>query len=86
MSADATRWAWRQAVSRGSEKLMLLYLAYQVDQDQGPAPTIERMSEATALNRKSVLAALRILEKEGLIQSIRVGRAKAYQLVRGDGG
>ena len=82
MSLDATRWAWRQAGVRSSDKFVLLSLADRADEAHRCYPSIQRLAADTLLDRKTVMAALTRLETAGLLRSEkRLGHGNFYALL-----
>ena len=82
MSLDATRWAWQQAVTRSTDKLVLLSLADRANEAHQCYPSILRLAADTGCNRKTVMEAIRRLEESGLIEASKAwGKGTVYQLV-----
>lgn len=72
MSARATFWAWSVTGIKSSQKLVLLCLADNHNDDSGQCnPSVAFISDKTGLNRKTILQALADLEAEGLIEGKR---------------
>lgn len=70
MSAKATFWAWDQRGLSSSQKLVLLCLADNHNEDSGRCdPSVQFIADKTALNRKTILRALSDLEDLGLVVS-----------------
>lgn len=69
MSARATFWAWSITGIKSSQKLVLLCLADNHNDDSGQCnPSVAFISDKTGLNRKTILQALADLESIGLIE------------------
>ena len=82
MSIDATRWAWRQQVSRSADKLVLLSLADRADENHRAFPSVERLSQDTCCDRKTIIRAVARLEESGLIRAEKSGgKVTIYELV-----
>lgn len=70
MSLKAIAWAWEQPIKPASAKLVLLYLADCTNRETGACfPSIERISEHTSLDRKTIINGLSILEVIGAISA-----------------
>lgn len=68
MSYDAERWARSQKVGNASAKFVLIELANAFNRESGKCyPSIDALEEATELNRKTVIAATKLLEEKGFI-------------------
>lgn len=68
MSYDAEKWARSQKVGNSSAKFVLIELANALNRDSGKCyPSIDALEEATELNRKTVIAATKLLEEKGFI-------------------
>lgn len=82
MSAEATFWAWDQAIKPASAKLVLLCLANCHNDSTGQCnPSLGRIAEMTGLNIKTVPDAISKLENSGLIVvERRVKRASDFVL------
>jgi hypothetical protein len=82
VSFEATKWAWKVSGITSSQKLVLLKLADQAHKTTNECfPGIASMSEETALDPKTISAALKELEKHGLIVVSRaIGRSNRYRL------
>lgn len=82
MSLDATRWAWMQTCRRATDKLVLLSMADRADENHVCFPSVTRLSADTQLNRKTVMEAIRRLQKVGLIDTVKsTGASNVYRLV-----
>lgn len=82
MSIDASRWAWKQAGLRPSERLVLLSLADRAGENHDCFPSISRLEKDTGLNRKTIYQALKSLEEKGVISiKKRHGAANKYRLI-----
>lgn len=72
MSYDAERWARSQKVGNASAKFVLIELANALNKDDVECyPGIDTLEESTELNRKTVLAATKLLEEKGFIKKPR---------------
>lgn len=82
MSAEATFWAWMMGVKPASAKLTLLCLADYHNTDTGRCdPSASTIAEFTGLDKKTVPAALDMLERAGLITiDQRRGTSPQYNL------
>ena len=68
MSYDAEKWARSQKVGNASAKFVLIELANAFNRESGKCyPSIDALEEATELNRKTVIAATKLLEEKGFI-------------------
>ena len=86
MSIDAIRWAFSQQVRRPAAKLVLLSLADRVGESFECWPSKARLIHDTSLDRKTVQAALKYLESEGLIEDTgkrrgRTGQVRVWRLI-----
>lgn len=82
MSLDATRWAWQQAITRSTDKLVLLSLADRANESHQCYPSIQRLASDTGCDRKTVMQAVRRLEESGLIEAAKArGKGTNYQLI-----
>lgn len=80
MSLEALHWAYSQEVLSSSKKYVLVTLAYHADVDTNRAwPTIQTLARETALDRKTVIQALKQLVQGGFITDTgdRAGRTKS---------
>ncbi|HVW50827.1 MAG TPA: helix-turn-helix domain-containing protein [Trinickia sp.] len=71
MSADAVEWALSQSVKRSAAKFVLAVLAHRVNAEAGDLiawPSVQSLCDSTGQDRKTVLANLRRLIDEGLIE------------------
>ena len=72
MSYAAERWARSQKVGNASAKFVLIELANALNKDDVECyPGIDTLEESTELNRKTVLAATKLLEEKGFIKKRR---------------
>lgn len=67
MSVDATIWAWSVDVSKSTERLVLLSLADRADEDCLCFPSMQRISNDTLLDIKTVKKVISDLIEKGLI-------------------
>jgi len=76
MSIEAMRWAWRQECSSAAEKLVLMALSDNADNDgycwPGNAKTSERCQMSVASVRRHILS----LERSGLVKKVKRRRRK----------
>lgn len=85
MSLSATMWAWEQRQVRGSTKLVLLCFAeHYNDEREATWPSSPAVSEATGLDRKTIVSCLSELREKGLIEDSgeRVGKTKQVVVYR----
>ena len=68
MSIDAIRWAFQQPVKPASAKFVLVTIADRAGEDHCAYPSIRRIVFDTGLNRKTVLQAVQLLMKVGLLE------------------
>ena len=90
MSVFHLNLAFRSDVSRSSSKFVLVALADYANEDGEAYPSVETLCNKTALNRKTVLAALRLLFEGGFICDTgrrrgSTGQVKVYKLSLGNG-
>lgn len=82
MSYAAERWARSQKVGNASAKFVLIELANALNKDDVECyPGIDTLEESTELNRKTVLAATKLLEEKGFIKKRRAcekGKQRIY--------
>lgn len=82
MSYAAERWARSQTVGNASAKAVLIELANSLNKDDGRCfPSVEHLEAVTELNRKTIIAATKLLEDKGLVNRKRVcenGRQRIY--------
>lgn len=72
MSFQAMAWAVKQKPAGSKEKFVLLMLANYASNNEGEChPSIQEICEATMLSKDSVIRALKSLEDDGLITTIR---------------
>lgn len=82
MSHEATNWAWKQPVPNSGAKFVLLAMANRANPDQRGRvvafTSIKYITDATAQDRKTVVANIARLREWGLIEDTgeRVGRTK----------
>ncbi len=67
MSIDATIWAWSASVSKSSERLVLLSLADRADENCLCYPSMERLSNDTLLDIKTVKKVVTDLIDKGFV-------------------
>ena len=82
MSYAAERWARSQKVGNASAKFVLIELANALNKDDVECyPAIDKLEAVTELNRKTVLAATKLLEEKGFIKKRRAcekGKQRIY--------
>lgn len=82
MSYDAERWARSQKVGNSSAKFVLIELANALNRkDVESFPSIEALEVVTELNRKTIIAATKLLEERGFIKKRRTfenGKQRIY--------
>lgn len=82
MSHEATNWAWKQPVPNSGAKFVLLAMANRANPDQRGRvvafTSIKYLTDATAQDRKTVVANIARLREWGLIEDTgeRVGKTK----------
>ncbi|OTG83277.1 helix-turn-helix domain-containing protein [Acinetobacter sp. ANC 5054] len=93
MSLDASKWAWEieMPTKKGGalkplKKLVLLSLADRAGEDHCAYPSMSRLVDDTAMDRKTVLKIIDELIEDGLIEDTgerkgRTKQVKVYQLV-----
>jgi hypothetical protein len=93
MSLDASKWAWEleMPTKKGGalkplKKLVLLSLADRAGEDHCAYPSMSRLVDDTAMNRKTVLKIIDELIEDGLIEDTgerkgKTKQVKVYQLV-----
>ena len=87
MSAKATAWAWSQAISSHSAKLVLLCLADSHDACSGRIDAdITHISRMTGLSQSTVRASLAKLGKGGLVTPTRLTVSESGFTLGIDGG
>ena len=75
MSYAAERWARSQKVGNASAKFVLIELANALNKDDVECyPGIDTLEESTELNRKTVLAATKLLEEKGFIKKSEIAK------------
>lgn len=67
MSVDATRWAWSVNVQKSTERLVLLSLADRANEDNECFPSMQRITNDTMLDIKTVKKVISDLIQKGLI-------------------
>ena len=67
MSVDATRWAWSVNVQKSTERLVLLSLADRANEDNECYPSMQRITNDTMLDIKTVKKVISDLIQKGLI-------------------
>ena len=72
MSIDATRWAWKVTIPNGTclksnKRLVLLSFADRAGEEHTAYPSAKRLKDDTCLDRKTILAVIIELIKDGLI-------------------
>lgn len=67
MSVDATRWAWSVHVEKSTERLVLLSLADRANEDNECYPSMQRVTNDTMLDIKTVKKVISDLIQKGLI-------------------
>ena len=81
MSYAAERWARSQKVGNASAKFVLIELANALNKEDFECyPAIDKLEAVTELNRKTVLAATKLLEEKGFIKKRRA-REKGQQRI-----
>lgn len=82
MSYAAERWARSQKVGNASAKFVLIELANALNKEDVECyPAIDKLEAVTELNRKTVLAATKLLEEKGFIKKRRAcekGKQRIY--------
>lgn len=82
MSYAAERWARSQKVGNASAKFVLIELANALNKEDFECyPAIDKLEAVTELNRKTVLAATKLLEEKGFIKKRRAcerGKQRIY--------
>lgn len=82
MSWRAVGWALEQGGLRSADKLLLIVLANRADKSGRCYPSIATLAADSALNKETVIVALRRLEKRGLLtRQKRWGESVIYQLI-----
>jgi len=84
MSFQSMAWATSQKLERATDKYLLIMLANYANSDGECYPSIERISEDTAMDRKTVMKCFANLIELGLIVDTgkRVGARKNTKVVR----
>jgi len=81
MSVDATRWVWGLTMP-ATRKIVLLSMADRAGETHACWPSIVRLEADTCLDRKTIMAAISDLEKDGFVSVTRVfGKGNCYQLL-----
>lgn len=82
MSNPALKWAFQQKVRPASSKLILLSLAnFANEKTSFSFPCIKTLCEITSLNRKTIIAGLTRLEKDGFITDTKQRKGTTKQVV-----
>lgn len=76
MSVDATRWAWSVNIQKSTERLVLLSLADRANEDNECYPSMQRVTNDTMLDIKTVKKVISDLIQKGLV--IDTGERKGY--------
>lgn len=84
MSVDATRWAWSVNVQKSTERLVLLSLADRANEDNECFPSMQRITNNTMLDIKTVKKVISDLIQKGLILDTgeRKGFTKKVRVLR----
>ena len=82
VSERARRWAWKQEDGTVSERLVLLALAHEADNDGFiESLPVSKLRRYTRLSTRGVQGALRKLTERGqVVVGFRSGEASSYQL------
>lgn len=87
MSSEALAWAFKQDVKPSSVKFVLVALCECAHYQTGLIhPSVEHICEITGLNRKTAIAAVAELERQGLLSDTgdRVGRTRQIKVYRAE--
>ena len=79
MSFDAMKWAAKQEPNSSITKLVLLMLADRVDKHGRCWPSLNRIAKDCLLSRRTVINAIKSLERDGLITVVRRSEDGASQ-------
>lgn len=80
MSVTVQTWVWQNSDSNGNDRIVLLAIADEADDDGGNAyPSMERLATKCRVNRATVMRSVRRLEEQGELLVLRpdeYGRGK----------